>query len=329
MAEEKQGNRSRVLHLLRYLYEFSDENHQKTIAELIQELTENDLKGNRITVRHDIDMMVEEGFDIVINEGLPGSFYWGAKTDLETPELKLLIDAVSSSRFISESKSQELISKLINLAGITDGKKLAARIFTVDKMKADNQQIYIIVDIISQTIDAGKQLQFKYYDYNEKKEKILRHDGEIYTASPYAMVWEDDRYYMLAYSEKHKKVVPFRVDRICRPVQLEADRVPEPEGFNIEDYASKIFDMYDGDDQTVVLECKNELMRVLVDSFGEDFTVESAGKDAFRAIVNVSTSKTFYAWVFKFRGQVKILKPESVATEYRKMLEEALSATKE
>lgn len=146
------------------------------------------MEGNRITVRHDINMMVEEGFDIVINEGSLGYFYWGSKTDLETLELKLLIDAVSSSRFISEAKSQMLVSKLISLAGITDGEKLATRIFIVNKMKADNQQIYIIVDIISQTIDAGRQLQFQYYDYDEKKEKILRHDGEVYTSSPYAIV---------------------------------------------------------------------------------------------------------------------------------------------
>lgn len=327
MAEDKQGNRSRVLHLLKYLYEFSDEENQKTIAQLIQELSDNDLKGNRVTIRHDIDMMVEEGFDIVINEGSPGTFYWGSRTDLETPELKLLIDAVSSSRFISETKSQDLISKLIKLAGITDGEKLAARIYTVNKMKAHNQQIYMIVDIISKAIDTGKQLQFQYYDYNEKKEKILRHDGEMYIASPYAMVWEDDRYYMLAYSEKHEKVVPFRVDRICRPMQLEENRVPEPEGFNIEDYASKIFDMYDGEDQTVVLECKNELMRVLVDSFGEDFQVEPAGEDNFYATVNVSTSKTFFGWVFKFGGQIKIAGPESVVAEYRQMLQEALNLT--
>lgn len=144
MAEEIQGNRSRVLHLLKYLYEFSDEDHQKTIAQLIQELSDNDLKGNRITIRHDIDMMVEEGFDVVINEGSPGTFYWGSKTDLETPELKLLIDAVSSSRFISEARSQALISKLLKFAGISDGEKLAARIYTVNKMKADNQQIFLI-----------------------------------------------------------------------------------------------------------------------------------------------------------------------------------------
>ena len=117
---------------------------------------------------------------------------------------------------------------------------------------------------------------------------------------------------VLAYSEKHEKVVPFRVDRICRPMQLEENRVPEPEGFNIEDYASKIFDMYDGEEQTVVLECKNELMRVLVDFFGEDFQVEPAGEDTFFATVNVSTSKTFFGWVFKFGGQIRIVGPESV-----------------
>lgn len=233
MAIEKQGNRSRVLHLLRYLYEFSDEANQKTIAQLITELKDNELSGNRITVRHDIDMMVEAGFDIVINDGSLGTFYWGSRTDFEIPELKLLIDAVSSSRFISESKSKLLIDKLVNLAGMTDGEKLTECITTVGKLKADNQQIYIIVDTISGAIDAGKKLQFQYYDYNAKKEKVLRHDGEVYVASPHALVWEDDRYYMLAFSEKHQKVVPFRVDRICKPMQLAEDRVPEPEGLSL------------------------------------------------------------------------------------------------
>lgn len=160
MAIEKQGNRSRVLHLLRYLYEFSDESNQKTIAQLIKELNENELNGNRITIRHDIDMMVEAGFDIVINDGSPGTFYWGSRTDFEIPELKLLIDAVSSSRFISESKSKALIDKIVSLTGRSDGEKLTERIITIGKLKADNQQIYIIVDIISGAIDAGKKLQF-------------------------------------------------------------------------------------------------------------------------------------------------------------------------
>lgn len=240
------NNKNRILYLLSYLYKFTDEEHQITTGELLNLLHQQDIKGNRMTIKNDIDMLIDAGFDIVVNREFSNRFYYGSR-EFELPELKLLIDAVSSSRFITAKKSEELIAKLAAIAGEHQASKLTARMFVSDRIKSDNNQIYLVIDIIEQVIDAEKQIAFHYFDYTPDKEKILRNDGEKYYASPYALVWNGDRYYMLAYSPKHEKVISFRVDRMTHVTFMDLEAVQAPEDFKVSDYTNKLFKMYDGD----------------------------------------------------------------------------------
>ena len=200
-------NKGRILRLLQYLYLNTDEEHAATTQDLIDALAETGFKANRKTVKDDIDVMNNMGYDIVINVSSGNSFFLGDRT-FELPELKLLIDAVSSSRFISAEKSQQLIDKITTLASVNQRDQLIQRIYTKDRIKPTGSKIYYVVDQLSVAIQEGKQIQFKYTEYNADKQKVYRNDGEVYINSPYGLFWSDDFYYLIGYSEKRKKLSP-------------------------------------------------------------------------------------------------------------------------
>ncbi len=307
--------KSRVLFLLRYLYNNTDDDHSISTNDLIVILLENGFSANRKTLRDDVDMLVNAGYEILVDkEGKTNTYHYGSRT-FELPELKMLVDAVSSSRFISAEKSDVLIQKLTSLASKYEARELTAKIFTADRIKANNSKIFLITDIVSRAIEQGKKVSFQYYDYLPNKEKVFRNNGEVYIISPYALIWSDDRYYMVGYSEKRQDLSPFRVDRMAIPEILE-EEVIENKAFNPADYANKVIQMYSGPEQTVKLRCENDTMRSIIDKFGENIHVDVMDEKHFVASVQVQTSRTFYAWVFTFGGEIEILEPEDVREAY-------------
>lgn len=320
MAEEKikQDKKGRLLALREYLYKYTDEQHPVSTQELIDEMTRQGYPGNRKTIKDDIDVLNKFGMDIITNVSRGNSFYMASR-EFEIPELKLLVDAVSSSRFISAAKSEQLIGKLSAMASEYEKEQITPRIFTDDRIKANNPHLYYVVDMLIQAVQNRKQVRFQYTEYDADKNKILRNNGEIYTNSPYGCLWCDDFYYMLGYSEKHGKVVTFRVDRIVDLEILDADIIPEPAEFNMTEYAKTVIEMYDGEPQVVELLCDNEIMKNVIDKFGENIQTERVSEEQFKATVDVCTSKTFYAWCFRFAGQMKILSPENVRNTYAEM----------
>ena len=322
---ETGNNKRRLLRILQYLYEFTDKKRKVTTQELIQMQSDEGMSCNRMTVKHDVDMLIDAGFDIIVDRGVDNSneFCYGTKV-FELPELKLLIDVVSSSRFITSSKSEALIKKLAHFAGPSEEKKLTARIYTAERVKSTNKQLYLNIYSIREAINAGKKVQFQYYDYFPDKQRILRHDGEIYVNSPYALLWNDDRYYMLGYSEKHQKVVSFRIDRMLKVKVTEEDQIPSPKDFSAASYAKKVIKMFDGVEQEIVLCCDNDLMMSVIDRFRTDIETERIDDDHFKARIMVQTSPTFYGWIFKFGGKIRIMEPEEVKQEYYRMLETQL-----
>lgn len=269
--------------------------------------------------------MNDAGYEILANVGPSNSklYHYGARP-FDEPELKLLIDAVSSSQFIGVKQSQDLIDKICDLTSKHEAKKLVARVYTSERIKTENSKLLYVVDIINEAIDAGKKIRFQYMEYNAAKELVCTNDGEWYENSPYAMLWNDDRYYLLGYSEKHEKVVTFRIDRMCVPQIMEETCTPMPEGFSTPEYANKSFKMFDGELQQVVLDCPNHLMKKIVDKFGEDFDVERVSEDRFQATVSANVSKTFFGWVCTYAGEIKLVGPEDVCKAYRKHLRKAL-----
>lgn len=192
-----------------------------------------------------------------------------------------------------------------------------------NRIKPNNERIYSIVDTINDAINAGSKISFQYFEYTATKKKALRHGGARYYFSPYSLVWSGDYYYVLGYSDKHSKIVQFRVDRIAdTPTILQVAAVPAPDDFNIAEYAKRVYQMYDGENTIVELRCENSLMQTIIDRFGEDVTTVAYDMTSFKATVEVSVIPTFFGWVFGFCGRVKILTPQSVKEEFARMLGE-------
>lgn len=317
--------KARVLYLLKILEQYSDEEHPLSTTELIAMLMEKyGISTHRITLKTDIETLQSFGIDIEVINSSQNKYYISSR-QFEIPELKLLIDAVESSKFITEKKSEVLVSKLISLASEHQALQLKRNLHATDRVKPDNEMIYYIVDAINEAINTGKKISFFYYEYNIKKEKKLKNNGKAYTVSPYSLVWNGDYYYVVGYSEKHKDVCVFRVDRILKsPMVLKEDIVPQPKDFNIGNYTKSVFQMYGSEECEVTLRCDNSLMKYIIERFGEDVQTTAYDMTSFRVIVDVELSPTFYGWVFGFGGKVQILTPENAKKEYRKMLEIAL-----
>ena len=312
-------NKQRPLRLLKYLFKFTDESHPVSTSELVKIFQAEDAHASRKTVKDDIDVLVGEGLDIVTIKSTQHSFFMGSRW-FELPEIKLLIDAVSSSRFISKEKSRVLIDKLTGMVSEPQAEKVRRHLYTADRVKADNHQSYYVVDAVTDAINEEKKIRFQYFDYDASKQKFLRHDGDSYIVSPYALVWDDNHYYMCGFSDSRQMVVNFRVDRMCNTGVLEEKAVPAPEGFSIEEYVQRQFRMFAGDEVEVILECQNDMMKYIVDRFGEDVETWKASEESFYAKVTVADSPTFYGWVFPFEGKVVILEPAQIREKYKAMV---------
>jgi predicted DNA-binding transcriptional regulator YafY len=315
-------NKQRPFRLLKYLYENTDEEHPVTTSELVEIFKAEDAHASRKTVKDDIDILTQEGFDIITIRSTQNSFFLGGRT-MEVPELKLLIDAVSSCRFISKEKSAVLIGKLKKMTSKEQAAKLTRHMYVADRVKADNHQLLYIVDTITDAINEGNKIRFQYFDYNASKERFLRHDGAEYKVSPYALLWDDNNYYMCGYSDERKGITNYRVDRMCNTHKLAEAAVPLPAGIDIEEYVEHQFRMFQGEEVDVTLECENGMMRYIIDRFGEDVETWNITDDACGVKVHVTDSPTFYGWVFSFAGKVRIMGPDRIRDKYGEMVRAA------
>ena len=319
------ATKSRLLFLLKYLHENTDDAHPVTGAYLRTVLADAGLPSPDMrTLRNDIDMLVNAGFDIVSEErvGVSTLYYYGQR-EWEVAELRILIDAVSSSQFVSEKKSTQIIRKLTKLGGEINAPYLKPGVFLSSKVKAKGNQLLYTVQMIEEGISLKRKITFQYYKYNVNKERVKRHGGEIYTVSPYATVWNADRYYLLCWSDKHDKVIAFRIDRMGIPTITEEKAVPAPAGFNPKAYSESVFKMYTGEDAVVTLRCASDTVDHIIDRFGTQVRIKNISDESFDAVVSVSVSPTFYAWVFQYMGAIRIVGPEHVKQGYLEMIKAA------
>lgn len=320
-------SKARLLMLVKMLYEKTDDQNSMNTFQILNYLREQKIHSNDKTLRRDMALLSELGFDVIVDHSKPNRYHIGDR-GFDLAEVKLLIDAVASSRFVTEKKSQELGEKLAKLASEHKRPQLIRHIHATNRVKTDNEEIFYTVDIVNEAINAKKKIAFKYTEYNRYKEKVFRNYGEVYELSPYALFWNEDYYYVVGWSDKHENVSVFRTDRLYKPEILTEDVTPEPAGFSLEDYSKKVFEMYDGEEVDVVLECKNEFMKYIVDRFGEDVDAEPVSRTTFEARVKVALSPTFYAWVFTFAGGIRIVSPDKAVEEIVKMAKKLVKAEK-
>lgn len=316
MAKRNNENmvKARLLVLTRMFQTLTDESNPMDTFQIIDYLAEHGVPANTKTLRSDIALLKEMDIDIVTVSGRPNKYFMGARL-FEMPELKLLIDATQSSRFITRKKSTELIRKLTSLASVNQQKQLSRHVYSTWKIKPKNESIYYFVDLINTAIEKHRKISFNIIEYDGSKNEVLRGDGETYVMSPYAMYWNDDFYYVVGWSDKRQCMAAYRIDRMKNPKLLSDRSAKKPTGFKITDYSSKVFEMFDGEEVTAKLECKNKLMKYVIDRFGMKVKTESAGDDAFYCYPEVRLSPTFYGWVFGFGGDIEILEPEEAVEE--------------
>lgn len=311
----------RPLYIAKILYQNTDEEHYLSTAQLISILeNEYGIPTHRQTIKTDIGILRKFGFEIEEVKSTQNRYSLCAR-NFDTAELILLIDAVASSKFITQAKSRELVNKLSSLTSEHIAKELKRNVSCEGRIKSANERIYIIIDTINEAINKNKKLSFLYFQYNVKKERQLRHNSEPYIITPLHLVWNGDYYYMIGVYDYQQRIGSFRVDRIAKcPMILQENGTPAPNDFNIDDYINTTFRMYNSEQQEVELVCDNSVMDSIIDRFGEDVTTYANDMTSFRAIVKVAISHVFYSWVFGFEGKVKIKGPETVKKKYIEML---------
>lgn len=322
--KDKNAVKSRLIILAKMFYELTDEDHPMTGQEIMDYLKDHNVPANEKTLRGDIKLLQELGLDIVKVISRPNYYFWGERT-FEMPELKLLIDAVSSSRFITQKKSKELGKKLSGLASEHQRKELRRNINATNRIKPSNETIYYTVDTVNEAITRRKRIEFRYSDVTPELDEVLRNNGEIYEISPYGLLWNQDYYYVVGWSNKHENVSVFRVDRMVGVSVTDEKAMKRPEGFKLDDYSKPIFDMFEGTEKTEVkLQVRNDLAKYIVDRFGNSLKTAIMDEDYFEVSIEVSLSPTFFAWVFQFAGGIRIIEPAEAVDEMKRMAESVI-----
>lgn len=315
----------KLLYLMKILNERTDEEHILTIKQIIEMLEEYDVTAERKSLYDDFEALRFFGIDVESGGQGRNTGYFVAEREFQLPELKLLVDAVQSSKFITKKKSNELISKLASFASDYEKMQLDRQVFVSNRVKTPNEQAYYNVDNIHNAIAQNKQLTFKYYEWNEKKQKVLRHDGALYEISPWALTWDDENYYMIGYDAKADKIKHFRVDKmqsvtIDSKARLGAELF---DNFDMAVYSKQAFGMFGGQLEKVTLECDNSLAGVIIDRFGDSTMFINDG-DVFRVNVKVMVSNVFLSWVMGFGNKMKITSPESVSQKLEQLAKQVL-----
>ena len=313
----------KIFYILDYLKENSHQDHPVRAAELLSMLErQHNIICDRKTVYSDIAALQDYGVDIVSIPGKNGGYYIASR-NFETPELKLLIDAVQSSRFLTEKKSRELIEKLCRECSIHDAQLMRRDMLVSGRVKSMNETIYYNVDAIQEAIGANRQITFRYFDWDIDGKRRYREKN--YQASPYGLCQDNENCYLLALSPRHG-VTSYRVDRMSDIRPIEEPRVPCPEltGKNLTQHANRLFQMFSGDATTVKMRFHRDLTNVVMDRFGRNTMLIPDGEDHFVFTVNVAVSPMFLSWVIGFGSKAKVLHPQSVIDECKALCRETL-----
>ena len=309
------------LYLMRILLERTDEDNLLTAKELCEALTSYDIPASRQSIYSDVETLQKYGVNIVLKPGKGGGYYVASR-DFELAELKLLVDAVQSSRLITGKKSQVLIAKLSALTSTAQAKQLNRQVWVSGRAKTLNETVYYSIDAIYDAINDGKKIFFKYFDYNIKKKRVYRKNDQAYIRTPVAMCWNDDKYYLITYSPQHVDAfAAYRVDRMASVEIMDDDADAfDRKKFSIADYIKRTFGMYSGEIVRARLAFDESLVSVVLDHFGNDTTLTDIGGGRFSITAEVSNSPVFLGWIFQLGGKAEVLQPQGLRDAMREMI---------
>lgn len=317
------NRRSRILYIYKMLLEETDDQHPLTIPQIVSKLHSLGIEAERRTVYEDIEALRTFGLDIIYQKEKNHNYYIGARS-FELAELKLLADAVQSSRFITPKKSEQLIKKLQSLTSQEQAKELSRQIYITNRVKSPNEQIFYNVDALHKAIDAGKQITFQYMEYGFDKKLHPRRDGELYHASPYLLSWDDENYYLIAWHDRYESLSHFRVDKMANIAITTDDCRPLTHPLDAAEYARRTFGMFPGEPVKVEIWFDAGLIGVVIDRFGADVFISSSDEIGFTVSIDATISPAFLAWLIQFGDKAKILSPESIKDDLMKLLDKIM-----
>lgn len=317
---EGNNQKLKILYLLKILMEKTDETHRITMPEIIEALKAYNIKAERKSIYSDIENLRLYGIDVIGEKENKTYYYYIGNRQFELAELKLLVDSVQSAKFITAKKSNELIRKIEGLASQYEASQLHRQVYVTERVKTFNEGIYYNVDQIHQAIAENVQIQFQYFNWNVKKEQVLRRNGAIYQVSPWALSWNDENYYLVAFDSAEDKIKHFRVDKMLHITLTKESRdgIERFRQFDMGAYARKMFGMFGGEEELVKLECENYLAGVIIDRFGTDVMMYPKDEEHFIANVRVAVSGQFLTWVMSLGDGATIVGPEKVVEQMKK-----------
>lgn len=317
------NQKQKLLYLRKLLTECTDERHPASMADILEYLQAQGISAERKSVYDDLEALKEFGLDIIkTREG-----YYLATREFELPELKLLVDSVQSSRFITKKKTLALIRKIEGLAGVHDAQLLQRQVYVRGRVKTMNESVYYLVDEISGAINLDRTIRFRYFEYTRAKERRYRHNGAWYEVSPFALIWDSENYYLLAWDDAAGQMKHYRVDKMAGVSRTDNPRQGAEvfAGMDMSAYSGRVFGMFGGQEQTVRLRFANHLAGAVLDRFGTDVILVPDGEEAFTVAVQASVSPLFFAWVFGFGAEAEVLSPEPVRQAFLAQAEEVLA----
>ena len=319
MARGK-NQKLKLLYLAKIMQEETDDLHRLTMPQLIERLDAYGIEAQRKSLYDDLDALNDFGIEILKEQVGNKMYYYAGNRDFEIAELKFLVDMVQSSKFVTEKKSKKLIEKLISLVSNHDGKLLKREVYVADRIKSMNETILYSVDSIHTAISNNQQITFHYFCWNLNGEAEVKHDGKLYQVSPWALVYDDENYYLEAYDAEEKRLKTYRVDKM-QDIDVVEEKRQGSTAYKNKDkavYSKKLFGMYDGKEEIVTLRCENHMSNVIVDRFGKKVHMRPVDDEHFEVKVEVAVSGNFLDWIIGIGG-VTITGPVSVVKEMQQI----------
>ena len=314
-------------YLMKIMQEKTDDEHSLTMPQIMEELEKYDVTAERKSIYADFQDMTDKfGVEIIKEQIGRETYYHVGAREFELAEVKLLIDAIQSSKFITQTKSRELITKIKSFVSEHQAKQLQRQVYINDRVKTMNESVYYNVDDIHTAINQNKKIRFKYYKWDINKKLVPRHNGDWFVVSPWALTWDDENYYMVAFDNLDHKIKHYRVDKMMR-ISIEdekRDGKEEFKNFDMAEYSKATFGMYQGQKTKVKIRLANNMCGIFIDRFGKEISFRPIDDEHSELHVDVNVSPQFFGWIFSLGKDVKVVGPEEVVEELRAKAEEFL-----